>query len=145
MPREDPGGGVGGGVWAAVPDWKLSSVRQPHFLPFRRHFAILVAISFCTDFHPQNAIQTRVDESQEEPHPPSPPLPDERRRRKRGFNGLHLHIGKSSRAPPSQVNLLENERVITSGNTCIGIIISHSNHSIRSVMSHCEKIMAFFF
>lgn len=54
----------------------------------------------------------------------------------------YIHLGRESRAPPSQVDLVENKRVITSGNTCIEIIISHGNHSAQSVMSHCEEIRA---
>lgn len=54
--------------------------------------------------------------------------------RKRGFNVLHP-LWKSW-VLLSQVNILENERVIMSGNICT----SRSNYYIQSVMSHCKSI-----
>lgn len=62
-----------------------------------------------------------------------------KKRRKKGFNVLHP-LWQKTWVLLSQVNVLENERVIMSGNTCIMIITSHSNYYIQSVMSHCKKI-----
>lgn len=56
-------------------------------------------------------------------------------RRKRRLNVLHP-LWQETWALPSQVNILENERVIMSGNICT----SHSNYCTQSLMTHRHNI-----